>query len=224
MKRRIQIDSAILSFFIILTGFLYQCPRFYFQTISMDDTLDFVGLIAILTGIFLRMAGRGFKKANSDKSHQLVMSGPYSIVRNPMYLGSFLLGVGFVFLVWPWWSLPIFIWLFYMRFQPQIVKEEDCLHKMFGKTFEGYIHKVPRMFPKLKTLLKMNLKRTFPEAVLWTTKEKWGLVGWPVLAMVLESFQEKLVFGFTDLHHTMYLTFMAMIIFTVALWGMYRYA
>ncbi len=223
MKRRIQIDSALLSFFIILTGFLYQFPKFYFQSINVDDLMDFVGLLFILKGTFLRMVSRGYKMAHSQKSRELVTGGPYAYTRNPMYLGSFLMGVGFVLLVWPWWSLPVFAGLFYMRFRPQILAEEKILAENFPQAYERFAAKVPRMFPKIDGWLKMDFRKTFPQDVLWTTKEKWGLVAWPVVAAVLESLQEKLVYGFTDLHHTMFLAVMAGIVFALSAVVMYRY-
>src|SRR3990167_9267300 len=122
MKTRIKIDSAILSFFIILTGFLYQFPSLYAGSPLTDDLLDFLGVIVVLKGTFIRMAARGYKKAYSKSGAGLVTTGPYTLVRNPMYLGSFLMGAGFILMVWPWWSLPVFAGLFYLRFSRQIIQ------------------------------------------------------------------------------------------------------
>ena len=107
MKSRIKIDSAILSFIIILTGLLYWFPYLYPVGPGADNILDFIGLLVVLKGTFLRMAARGYKKSNSKQGKGLVMGGPYQFVRNPMYLGSFMMGAGFILIVWPWWSLPI---------------------------------------------------------------------------------------------------------------------
>ena len=190
----------------------------------MDNIFDFLGLFIVLSGTFLRMIARGYKKVNSKSGHQLVAAGPYTISRNPMYLGSFLMGAGFVFIVWPWWSVAVFGVLFYLRFRPQILKEEGYLKKSFGKTHEEYTRKVSRIFPNRDSLKRVKFQQAFPSNFLWTTKEKWGLAGWPVLAVLLESFQEKVVFGFTDLGQTIYIFMLAGVLFGIIITAVYKYA
>jgi len=141
-----------------------------------------------------------------------------------MYLGSFLMGAGFIFIVWPWWSVAIFGVLFYLRFRPQILKEEGYLKKTFGKAYEEYARKVSRIFPNIESLKRTKFQQAFPSRFLWMTKEKWGLAGWPVLAVLLESFQEKVVFGVTDLSQTMFIFILAGIFFAVAIAAIYTYA
>ena len=57
MKKRVKTDNAILSFVIILTGFLCLFPRLYGTSLLVDDLLDFFGLMVVLSGTYLRMAG-----------------------------------------------------------------------------------------------------------------------------------------------------------------------
>ena len=137
MKKRVKIDSTLLSFFIIMTGFLFTFRNLYPHSPYFDDTLDFFGFMVLLTGTLLRMAARGHKKAHSAKSVKLVTTGPYTLVRNPMYLGSFLMGAGFILMVWPWWSLPVFTWIFYLRFRKQVVQEEKFLGEAFGNEYKS---------------------------------------------------------------------------------------
>lgn len=224
MKTRIKIDSAILSFIIILTGFLYQFPWLYTSSRATDNILDFIGIIGVLKGIYFRMAARGYKKAHSQSGHGLVMVGPYTLVRNPMYLGSFLMGTGFVLIVWPWWTAPIFGYLFYVRFIPQIKKEELYLHETFGQDYDEYTKKVPRIFPKIKDAVMAKAKDIFPLKYIWTTKEKWGLIGWPMLAVFSEAFQEKVVFGFADFGQIIFIFVLAIVSFTFAKWLEYQRA
>ncbi len=215
MKKRIKIDSALLSFIIIVTGFLFAFRNLYPRNPLLDDILDFVGFIVLLTGILLRTSARGHKKVCSDKSRKLVTTGPYAFVRNPMYLGSFLMGAGFILMVWPWWSLPIFAALFYIRFKREVVKEEAYLGKMAKKTYADYCEKVPRIFPSLKQLREAKLGKIINLKEAFSTKEKRGLWAWPVLAVLLESFQEQLVFGETIPSHTIMIFLMAAIAFVV---------
>ncbi|MBU1997750.1 MAG: isoprenylcysteine carboxylmethyltransferase family protein [Candidatus Omnitrophica bacterium] len=200
MKKRIKIDSSILSFVIVLTGFLYVFPGLYSQSKGVDNALDILGILCIIKGVLIRMAARGHKKKFSKKGGDLVTSGLYSLVRNPMYLGSCSLGIGFVLLVWPWWSVPIFLWLFYIRFNKQVVKEEELLGELFGQKYKNYCKGTPRVFPSIKKCLEVKTKEIIDVKELFSTKEIRGLLTWPLLAVVLEYFQEKVVFKSADLN------------------------
>ena len=198
MKKRIKIDVTLLVFIIIFTLFLYMNQHIYFISRGADDLLDFLGMIIILKGVLLRMSARGHKKAYSGQGGQLVKSGPYALTRNPMYLGSFLIGVGFALIVWPWWILPIFALLFYLRFNRQIVQEEKYLAQLFPKEFADYCQKTPRLLPSIKSVLQTPPKEIFNMNEAWSTKERGGLWAWPLLAIVMEMLQESLIFGSTD--------------------------
>lgn len=222
MKKRIKIDSAVLSFIIILTGFLYQFPHLYSTNPLWDNVLDFFGLIMILKGTYVRMAARGHKKEHSGKGQELVNTGLYAYTRNPMYLGSFFIGAGFVLIVWPWWTLPVFAWAFYLRFKRQIVKEEKYLKKHFSENYKVYCREVPRIFPCWKVCRKINVKQVLPWDEVWSTKEKRGLIAWPALALVLETIQEKIVFDTIHIPQTVFVFLAAMSVFAAVLWYRYR--
>jgi protein-S-isoprenylcysteine O-methyltransferase Ste14 len=222
MKKRIQIDSAILSFFIILTGILYAFPWLFSTNQVLDNVLDFLGITLILKGTYIRMAARGHKKAHSQQGTGLVTSGLYQHTRNPMYLGSFLLGCGFVLIVWPWWSLPLYALLFYVRFQRQIRIEEKHLKKHFGKIYDDYCRKVPQIFPSLKDLLRINVRRTLNWQETWSTKERRGIWSWPILAIILETIQQAIVFHRFDLSQTMITSLAAGLLFSVVLLWRYQ--
>ncbi|MCA9408750.1 MAG: isoprenylcysteine carboxylmethyltransferase family protein [Candidatus Omnitrophica bacterium] len=202
MKKRIKIDTTILAFIITLTAVLYYFPGLYIRSETVDTIFDFFGFLLILKGVLLRMSARGHKKAFSSKSASLVTTGPYQLVRNPMYLGTCLIGAGYVLMIWPWWVLPIFIWLFYVRFNKQVVIEEEYLLKSFGSEYERYCRKVPRIFPDMTQVSKIKLRKYFSKEEALSTKEKRGLVWWPVLAVALESLQEMYVYGQTNVLDT----------------------
>ncbi len=215
MKSRVKVDNAILSFIIIVTGVLLLFPRMYPREMFIDDCLDFFGMIVVLGGTFLRMVSRGFKKAHSEMSGVLVVSGPYKLVRNPMYLGSFLMGTGFILIVWPWWAFILFAVLFYLRFKKQIEKEEKYLNEKFGREYVIFKEQVPRLFPSRRTFRKAAVREVFPFDLAWTTKEKWGLAGWPAAALLLEMLQENIVYGLTDFTKALAIFGMAIVVFAV---------
>ena len=222
MKKRIQIDTTLLVLIILFTGFLYMNRHIYFISPGADNILDFFGMIVVCKGVLLRMLARGHKKAHSRQGDRLVETGPYVLTRNPMYLGSFMIGVGFVLIVWPWWSWPIFAAFFYMRFIVQILQEEKHLAQLFPKDFPVYCQNAPRLLPSLKSALKVSPKQILKIDEALATKEKWGLLAWPLLAVILEALQETLVFGATHIWATLATFAAAIVVLTLGLWVTYQ--
>ncbi len=221
MKKRVRIDSLILCSIIVGTGVLYSLSKIYSKSVFSDNIFDFIGFLVMLCGIYLRMAARGYKKKFSQEGHGLVTDGLYSFVRNPMYLGSFLMGMGFLLILWPWWALPFFAIAFYFRFNKQIVKEETHLESSFGDDYKKYCKKTPRIFPTIKSIQHLNLPKTFPLDVVWSTKEKRGLFLWPVLGIILETFQQQVVFGKMNLGQTVMIVAFSAAFFAVSLRFLY---
>jgi protein-S-isoprenylcysteine O-methyltransferase Ste14 len=87
-------------------------------------------------------------KARGIEGHELVTQGPYSLVRNPIYLGTFgaILGAGLVFA--RWWTLLAAIVLFLVGNQIRISAEERLLRETFGAKFDEYARRVPAFFPR----------------------------------------------------------------------------
>ena len=73
-----------------------------------------------------------------------------------------------------------------------------------------------RHLPKAQLRKVVNLKEAF------STHEARGLWGWPILAVVLETFQEKLVFEQTLLSQTLMVFVTAAITFVVVFWIFYQ--
>ncbi len=223
MKPRIKTDSTILVALVVLTILLlYKFPHLYTRNILVDDIQDFIGLCVALIGNFLRMTARGHKKKHSQSGEDLVTTGPYALVRNPMYLGTFLIGCGFAFIVWPLWSLPLFAFLFHWRFNIQIKIEEEHLSKIFGKKYQAYCERVPRLFPRLNELVQINFKKTFPLDEIWSTKEKRGLILWPVAAIFLDVIQEQFIYHTSCLEKTVLIFLVSMLLMGAIGWVLYR--
>jgi protein-S-isoprenylcysteine O-methyltransferase Ste14 len=81
------------------------------------------------------------------KNGELAMNGPYSVVRNPLYLGNLLGVIGFGFAVeQP--LLAAFLGLVFGLFYPAVVaKEETQLVRIFGDRYAAYCAAVPRWVP-----------------------------------------------------------------------------
>lgn len=82
------------------------------------------------------------------EGHELVTQGPYSLVRNPIYLGMFgaILGAGLVFA--RWWTFLVAIVLFLIGNHVRITAEERLLRETFGAKFDDYARRVPAFLPR----------------------------------------------------------------------------
>jgi protein-S-isoprenylcysteine O-methyltransferase Ste14 len=80
--------------------------------------------------------------------HQLVTSGPFSLMRHPMYTGLFLGALGSI-LIYPTWTT-----LFFAIFTPFVWvrawREETALAAEFGEQWREYCRRVPAIFPRLR--------------------------------------------------------------------------
>ena len=104
-----------------------------------------IGAVVSLLGLLLRAWAAGHIRKNSS----LATSGPYAFTRNPLYLGSFLLGLGFT-IASGFWPLGIlFALLFLGIYFPVMRVESATLAELFGKEFENYARQVPLFFPRI---------------------------------------------------------------------------
>lgn len=88
----------------------------------------------------------------------LITHGPFAYVRNPLYLGNFLLSLGLCLMAWAWvpWMLLLFIGLFGWQYWSIISLEEEHLHLRFGAQYTEYLQNVPRFVPRLTPFRKQE--------------------------------------------------------------------
>ena len=87
--------------------------------------------------------------ARTIEGHELIMQGPYHLVRNPIYLGMFgmMVAWGLSLSVWP--ALLGAIVIFLIGTFIRIRSEEKLLRATFGAQFEDYARRVPAFLPGL---------------------------------------------------------------------------
>ncbi len=95
----------------------------------------------------LGLALRAWAAGHLEKNRTLATTGPYAYTRNPLYLGSFLLGAGFSLAGGSWLLAAAFLVFFFLVYWPVMLREEASLHNHFGEAYEGYAKAVPLFFP-----------------------------------------------------------------------------
>jgi protein-S-isoprenylcysteine O-methyltransferase Ste14 len=112
-------------------------------------------ILAPLATVFAWLAVRHLGKqlrilAGLYPDHELIRTGPYSVVRHPIYASMFLmmLATGLLLAWWPFLLLAIALYI--AGTEIRIHAEEGLLSARFGKEFEGYRRKVPAYLPFLR--------------------------------------------------------------------------
>jgi protein-S-isoprenylcysteine O-methyltransferase Ste14 len=106
----------------------------------------------LLCGVGIAILGlllRGYAAGHLRKHKQLATSGPYAFTRNPLYLGSVLLAMGFSVASHSWIStllLAAYLAIFY----PVVIRREQAeLKTLYGAAFVEYASQVPAFWPRL---------------------------------------------------------------------------
>jgi len=104
-----------------------------------------LGAMLVVPGLLIRAMASGHVR----KNEALATSGPYAYTRNPLYLGSLLIGIGFAVASRSWWVGIALVAMFFAIYLPVIRAEEKFLREKFPE-FEEYARRVPRMFPRIR--------------------------------------------------------------------------
>jgi len=109
----------------------------------------FMGTVIGFILIFLGEGIRIWAVGHLQKNEVLTVSGPYSYVKNPLYIGSILLTTGFCIFADNIYLLAAATLAFCFHYIPYKKKVEgDRLRKIFGSQFEDYDQKVPDYIPR----------------------------------------------------------------------------
>ncbi len=106
------------------------------------------GCLVALTGLGIRAYAAG----HLEKDQSLATGGPYAYTRNPLYLGSLLIGVGLVVAGAQWVLGVVFVVFFLVVYLPVMRREERNLRRRFGRELDDYAAAVPLFFPRRKPL------------------------------------------------------------------------
>ena len=104
-----------------------------------------IGAILVLGGEAVRVWASG----HLQKNEALTVTGPYAFVKNPLYVGSILITVGFCILAGNIYLLGAATLMFCFHYIPYKKRVEgDRLKKIFGAQYEDYDEKVPDYIPR----------------------------------------------------------------------------
>jgi len=144
--RKTRVFLLRVSFLPILFVVLFVRPS-WGRGSSIAFWMELSGYVFLLGGLAMRIWSILY--IGGRKSHKLVTDGPYSLCRNPLYVGTFLLavGVGLCFenvvmlALVPALIIPVHVLV--------VLQEERHLEALFPEPFAAYKREVPRFWPRL---------------------------------------------------------------------------
>jgi protein-S-isoprenylcysteine O-methyltransferase Ste14 len=136
-----------LAFTLLWQGYFWTRPLPLWRTLV--SMVLFV-LAAILSWTSSRaLAGQLRVDAALGAEHRLVRSGPYAVVRNPIYTSMLLVLCATGLIVAGWKLFVAALLLFIAGTQIRVRTEERLLASRFGERFEAYKRDVPAYLPFL---------------------------------------------------------------------------
>jgi len=108
-------------------------------------------LASLAAGAFVAIIGlaiRAWSSGHLKKNQELTTSGPYAHTRNPLYLGTFLLGTGAAVGGGAPWFVAVFAAFYLLIYVPVMFAEAETMRGLFSEEYEAYGRQVPLFFPR----------------------------------------------------------------------------
>ncbi len=136
-----------------LTAIPFIVIVIYFSRPTFASAL--AGGIPLILGELLRIwavgyAGGATRARTLSAASDLVTTGPYAHVRNPLYLGNLALSLGVCIIANVYWMLIVLLVGYCVQYLPIIASEEAYLRESCGAAYETYYAAVPRFIPRLR--------------------------------------------------------------------------
>lgn len=122
-----------------------------FTTPRVIASLIFESIAVLLSWTSVYALGKQWRlEAALSSDHELIQSGPYSIIRHPIYTSMFCIFVALVLMLGMWWTALIGAVIFFVGTEIRVRAEERLLVARFGTSFDAYRRRVPAYIPGVR--------------------------------------------------------------------------
>lgn len=154
---------ALMVPWVLLTDTIYPDES------MLHEGMEWFGHLLVIMGVFGRVYCSAY--IGGRKNDVLAAVGPYSVVRNPLYVFSFLAVAG-MGLQSATFSLSILlVATFLLYYRGVIAREEAFLAYTFGEDYRAYMRRVPRWIPKFSLWQAPVELHTRPAFMLRTLRD-----------------------------------------------------
>ena len=160
--------------------------------------LAFAGCVSLsLLGFAIRAvtighapAGTSGRNTHAQVAEVLNTTGLYSVVRNPLYLGNFVMILGVVLATKVWWLVAIVVLAFWIWIERIIAAEERYLAGRFGESYRAWAERTPVFWPDWR-LWRPPAEKLSLRTIL--KREHYGLLGLATAFLASEAMLDLLV-------------------------------
>jgi protein-S-isoprenylcysteine O-methyltransferase Ste14 len=142
IRRRILISGILFGTMIAADFVRGRKPH---DVLDWGDPVSVSGVVLVIAGLALRSWAAGVLHKNSE----LTTSGPYGLIRNPLYAGSFLMMFGFCTLVGDPINFLLVLGPVLLIYVVKVRQEERHLAGRFPQAWADYARSTPRFVPRL---------------------------------------------------------------------------
>ena len=152
-----------------LRGFLISPPLVLALILYSFETEDEwyiwpAGISIFLSGLFLRIWAQQHLHYRLKVKKYLTTTGPYSFVRNPIYLGNTFICLGLIVTSELLWLVPMILLYCFCIYSFVVSYEEEHLLEKYGEPYKKYLSEVPRWFPKIGYFRPLRIKNEYLHA------------------------------------------------------------
>jgi protein-S-isoprenylcysteine O-methyltransferase Ste14 len=159
--------SYLPLMFLALVGVAFKQAESLYYT-WFHECWELICLGISLLGLAIRAITVGHapartsgRNARRQVANELNTTGMYSIVRHPLYLGNFFIGLGISFVLFVWWLPAIYSLLFCVYYERIMFTEEMFLHRKFGAAFDDWAAATPAFWPRFSRWRRADLPFSF---------------------------------------------------------------
>jgi protein-S-isoprenylcysteine O-methyltransferase Ste14 len=193
------------------------------SVIYFNYTWEIACILVSVAGELLRSYTVGYVPRNTSgrnvieqMADELNTKGIYSVVRNPLYIGNFLMWLGPVMFLRSVWWVFVFVLAYWLYYERIIFAEEQYLRRKFGEAYDTWAFRVKAVIPSFRRYVRADLPFSFRNVL---KREHNSIANLFVVFALLDLLRNISVTGRFYLE-PMYITlFVAALIF----WAIVRY-
>jgi protein-S-isoprenylcysteine O-methyltransferase Ste14 len=159
----------------VITRLEYGSQTNFFSS----DSFKYICFIVAMFGQLIRILTVGYTPDNTSgrNTHAQVadevnMTGIYSTVRHPLYVGNFFMWLGVAGLTGNMWFLVAFVFMYWVYYERIMFAEEKFLAKKFGRLYKNWANRTPAFIPSFKNYEKPKYPFSWKKVI---KREKNGI-------------------------------------------------